>query len=229
MTDGDAEKREGEPQGRKVVLHFVRHGEAGYSGRDDGEGFLTEKGKEQARGIAAQIYQELPKGAVVEFLSSNRERAEQTTKAIQEKIKELEENSRKDLVFHNDKIKSFNHLGISDEITDEYLDLIKQEESPIRFWLENPGKTPMEAQRNLGGFLRHMARFTSHLKPGSDVHVIFAVHSGPTEVFLGQLFNDSSIESLANCEQFIVELPVAGKSARVKFKDLDKTVELANE
>lgn len=225
-TSQDLDARESEPAERKVVLHFVRHGSAGYSGRDDTEGYLTEKGKEQTEVVAEQIYQQLPKGVIIEFLSSNRERAVKTVKAIEEKIKELEINKGKDLIFHNDQIKTFKRLGISNEITQEYLNLIGQKENPIKYWLEHPGKTSDEVHKNFGSFVRHISRFTNNLGPGPDIHIIFSVHSGPSEVFVGQLLKDSSLRSLANCEQFTLELSKANVPAVISYQDQRKEINL---
>lgn len=220
------ETKEFEPEGRKVVLHFVRHGDSKYKGRDDNEGYLTEKGREQARAVAEEIYQKLPEGAIIEYLSSDRERAVGTGKVIEERIRELETENGKNLIFHGDEVKTFKRLGISDEITQEYLDLINKKEWPIRYWLEHPGKTSEEVQRNLGGFMKHMSRFTNNLGPGPDVHIIFPVHSGPTEVFVGQLFGDSSIRSLANCEQFTLELSNTNRPAVISYKDIKENINL---
>jgi len=220
------ESQEQERQSREVVLHFVRHGEAKYIGGGDAEGHLTDRGREQAKKIAEEIYQQLPDGAIIEFLSSNRKRAVETVEAVARKIQELETKQSKNLIFHNDRAKALERLGISGEITQEYLDLIAQRECPIGYWLEHPGKTPDEVQKNLGGFLRHMSRFTQNLSSGHDIHVIFAIHSGPTEVFAGRLLKDPSIGPLANCEQFTIAIPVNGRTAKVNYKDLERQIPL---
>lgn len=227
MELNQRETKEVEPKDRKVVLHFVRHGDAGYSGKNDAEGYLTEKGREQAYKIGEQIYQDLPEGAILEFLSSNRERAVKTVEAIEEKIKELERVQNKNLIFHDgkrEKTLTYERLGISDEITQEYFGLIAQKESPIRYWLEHPGKTPDEVQKNFGSFVRHMSRLANNLNPGPDVHIIFPTHSGPTEVFAGQILEDPSIRSLANCEQFTIELSKANIPAVISYKDQRKEI-----
>lgn len=222
----DKDTKEVEPKGRKVILHFVRHGAAGYSGRDDAEGYLTEKGEEQAEAVAEQIYEQLPEGAIIESLSSNRGRAVGTAKVIEKKMRELEVDKGKGLIFHGDQVKTLNRLGISDEITQEYLDLINEKEWPIRYWLEHPGKTPDEIKKNFGSFTRHMSRFTSKLGPGPEIHLIIPVHSGPTEVFVGQLLGDSTVPSLANCEQFTLELSNTKAPAVISYKDIKEKINL---
>ena len=118
------EIKEKEPRERNIVLYFVRHGDAGYANRQDMSGFLTEKGKEQAKEAADNLYQELPEGAVVEFISSDLTRAKQTTEAIKKELEELNSdfvNSKK-ISIHNNRvlkaeIKTYKRLAISDAHT----------------------------------------------------------------------------------------------------------------
>jgi hypothetical protein len=42
---------------------------------------------------------------------------------------------------------------------------------------------------------------------GPEVHIVVVSHTGPSEVFVGKLINRTNLESLANCEEFKIELP----------------------
>lgn len=235
MTEAlDEQEKERLPVGRKVVIHYVRHGEAVYAGEEDRDGALTTLGQEQADKIGEQIYHELPKGAVIEGLSSFRRRAIQTNQRIIDKIRQLENESdepdKKGLIFRNPKVKTFAKLSVSDQHNDEYLDLVAQGKNPATFWLNHPGQTPQEIKENFNGFLRHLARFARQLSPtGPEVHLIVTIHTGPSEVFVGSLLGVSLIGSLKNCEQFTVELPVSGNAARIHYKNIDQDIAFPHE
>ena len=230
MSDSDVETREGEPPGRKVVLHFVRHGEADYDSKDDAEGYLTEKGREQALEAGEKIYQELPDGVVVDFISSSRRRALQTTEAIREKIKELEEAGNKKIIFHDQKreqVLPYERLGMSDGMTAEALLLRRKEKKDeVDYWLEHPGKIPDEIENNFGSFLNHMSSFAHKLGTGPAVHIILTTHHGPSEVSVGKLRNKAAIEPLTNCEEFTITIPTSGRDIEIKYKDLEEKVRL---
>lgn len=224
MEQDQKEIKEVDHQARKVVLHFVRHGETSYSNRNDVEGCLTDKGREQARKAAEEIYQQLPEGAVVAFISSDRKRAKQTTEVIGEKITSLEQSQNKRLFLYNQGVKTIERLGISNEAAQEYLSLIAQKENPTAYWLENPGKTADEIQRNFGSLLRHFTRFANHLgSTGPEIHVVLVTHN-PVEVFVGKLLGVAKVEPLGNCEQFVLELPVSQRKAVLNYKDQRKEV-----
>src|SRR3990167_2425007 len=229
MSDSDVETREGESQGRKVVLHFVRHGEAGYSGWDDAEGDLTEKGKVQAALAGEKIFKELPKGVVVEFLSSHRRRAVETIAIIEKKIEELAQVDDKDFLLHKKQKKetlSYQRLGMSDEMTWEALKLRRQKEEEVIYWLQHEGKIPEEIEKNFGSLFKHLSYFTRHLSVGPDVHIILSTHTGSAEVLVGKLLGKTSIDTLANCEEFTITMPTSGRDIEIKYKDLEERVKL---
>ncbi|MFH0937506.1 MAG: histidine phosphatase family protein [Candidatus Daviesbacteria bacterium] len=220
-----SEDKEKEQLGRKFVLHFIRHGSAAYTGSDDRDGYLTERGCEQAKGVAKEIYEELPAGAVVEFVSSDRVRARQTAETIQEELCNLEDESNKDLIFHGYDVKTFNHIGLSGELTEEYLNLIDEKKSPVHTWLSNPSPSSAESERGFQDFLGHLSHFAQRLPiNGPDIHVIAVSHTGPSEVFVGRLLNNPEIGSLANCEQFTIELPVTKDQVVVNYKGQRKEI-----
>lgn len=217
------ESAEQEPQGRQVVLHFIRHGESGYNGRDDAEGYLTEKGREQAEKVAETLFQKIPDGAIIDFLSSDRVRAGQMGDTIRKKMGELAESDDKNFIFHNENTKTFRRLGISDELTQEYLNLISQKERPIAYWLEHSGDNIAQTEAGFRDFLAHFSRFAHKLGPkGPEIHIISIVHSGPSEVFAGRLLNQSSLAPLANGEEFKIEIPCVGATANIVYKDFEQ-------
>lgn len=223
---GDKEK---ESISRKVVLHFVRHGAAEYSGRSDAEGYLTSKGKEQAIEAAEKLYQQLPDGVILDFLSSNRRRAVETAEAIKRKVQEIECSQSKHIIFHNNRRKEmliYSRLGMSDDMTQEALDLKGQGKKEINHWLNNPGKTSSEIEKNFFSFLRHMLSFAHQLGDGTDIHIVIVTHTGPSEVFVGKLLNKNTMESLENCEEFTIALPTSEKQITVNFRDIKQEVPL---
>ncbi len=236
------ESREKEPRERNVVLYFVRHGDAGYSGRQDMSGFLTEKGKEQAQKAAEDLYQELPKEAIVEFISSDLKRSDQTTKEMKEKLEELNEDPQnaKKILIHNNRInedgdsrrpeiKTYKKLAISDEHTKEFFRLSRDAEGnrqdAVTAWLNNPDKTVEEMENDFRNLIRHFDRLSHHVSSGPDIYIVATTHGGKADVAIGRFLDENLKTQLNNCEAFKISLLANGQTT-LTFRDKTKNVSI---
>ncbi|MCL5784730.1 MAG: histidine phosphatase family protein [Patescibacteria group bacterium] len=244
MTEESVDSREKSPQPRKrnIILYFVRHGAAGYSSRQDMAGYLTETGREQAREAAKTLYQELPEGAVVEFLSSDLNRAEETTEEMKKETERLNDdpqNSKKVFIHHGkvikdegeerEKIKTYARLAISDDHTREFFSLSKdesgKEQDAVKVWLDNPNQNVIEMEDNFRSFLRHFNRFSRHVSPGPDIYIVSTVHGGASDVAIGRFLGENALGRLINCEAFKISLLTDGQTT-LTFRDETKTISL---
>lgn len=221
----DSENREREPQPRKVILHFIRHGEAEYEEFDDYEGNLTEKGRQQARQAGVKLFNDLPYGAIVAFHSSSRLRTRQTAQEIQKELTELVRKSGKTIVFHNESPKPFNRLAISDKATEEWLKVLFKGQNPVDYFLDNPTEATEKDRENFNSYLSKLANFAKKLPPqGRDVHIIAITHTGPSEVFIQSLTGQRPEGSLANCEEFKISLPISGQAPTLTYKGVSSEI-----
>lgn len=219
----DPVEKSPELRNRNIILYFVRHGAAGYSGRQDMAGYLTQKGREQARQAARTLFSQLPQGAVVEFLSSNLNRAEETSEEMKhelERLNDAPENLKKLEIHHGrvvkgdegeqEKVKTYQRLAISDDHTREFFRLSKDEEGneqdAVQVWLDNPNQSVAEMEGNFRNFIRHFNRLSRYVSPGSDIYIVSTVHGGASDVAIGRLVGENSLGRLENCETFKISL-----------------------
>lgn len=221
--------QERESTSRAIVIHFIRHGQAQYTHKDDLERHLTDKGREQVREAASVLFDKLGEGEIVGFYSSPRRRAKETVEEIQKELKKLCQERDKSLMIHNFIPKTFNRLNIDDQASVEYLNLIyEQKQDPVDFWLKNPGETSQRIERNFRRFLEKFQGLASRLSPvGPNIHLVCVTHTGPSEVFIGGLLGGRHPGNLDNCERFSLRIPVATeKSSTLSFKDQTQEVDL---
>lgn len=223
-----AEIQEKEVFSRQVILHFLRHGKAGYRGKDDHDGYLTDEGYEQARKAGQLLSEEIPNGAIVVFDSSPRPRCIQTAETARDEMIKKGEESNKHFYLHSERVKTFERIGLNDKATEEALDLTFAGKDPIKTWLENPNETVEGFEKGFLSLVNKIKGFSLKLNPdGPDVHIIIVSHTGPSEVFVGRLLKEKSIDPLANCEEFQIALPVSKKlAASITYKRKTNTLSL---
>lgn len=227
----ESELQEKESRKRNVFLYFVRHGDAEYASRQDAEGYLTPKGKDQAKKAAEVLYKELPSEALVEIISSNRKRAEETALTFKNTLNELTKDTNKNITIHHPQqgVRLDEHLGMSDELTQEALDLRAlsdiegDNQDEVAAWLKNPGQSTEEIENNFRQVLQYFDRISRRISSGRDLYIVAVTHTGPSEVFIGRLLNNIPEGRLANCETFKISLLTNGKTD-LSFKDLHQEI-----
>lgn len=198
------ENKEKEIKDREVVLHFIRHGSSDYKSRDDQEGFLTDKGREQASDSAKKLMDEIPEGSVVSFYSSQLNRARETIDIIRDSFEKNESH-----IPHGQGSKPFKKFEVSPEATREYLGYAYRDKvDPIATWLNNPTEAILDSEKNFHNFYDKISNFTKKLPSnGPDIHMLIVSHSGPLEFFAGRMIRKTDIAPLNNCEEFQIKIP----------------------
>jgi broad specificity phosphatase PhoE len=200
------EDREKEQSTRQIVLHFIRHAEAKYSGRQDFEGELTDEGRRQSLQAAKRLFKELSQDSVLAIYSSPRLRAQQTAMLIKLELEKLGRIGDKRLFFHS-PTKTFSRFDLTDKMTRGSLDLMEEGGDFVKTWLAHPG----QIATGFNSFFKKFFKLAGRIDPvGPDLHVVMVTHSGPSEVFAAGLTKDGLTGSLDNCEEFKIELPVCG-------------------
>lgn len=220
--------KEGEKDQREIVIHFIRHGEASYVSKDDIEGELTERGREQARQAALALFNQLKEGEIIGFYSSPRKRAQETAEEIRQEIERLCQEGKRIIVVHSPKTPQFRRLSIDDQLTHEWIELARiQKQDPIDFWLKNPGESSEKIENNFRTFLSKFSGLASRLLPvGPNIHLVCITHTGPSEVFVGRLLGSQHPGNLANCEEFTIKLAtVKDKHPILEFKGREQVVD----
>lgn len=219
------ESREKDQSTRQVVIHFIRHGETEYDKVEDYKGNLTELGRQQAREAGERLFNELPEGAIIVYHSSSRLRTIQTAQEIQSEIVELATKSGKNILFHNEKPKAFSRLAVSDKATEEWLDVLFKGQNPVDYFLDNPTEATEEDRKHFNSYLSKFADFTKKLNPqGPDIHIVAVTHTGPSEIFIQGLTGQRPEGSLANCEEFKINLPVSSQGPILTYKGVSSEI-----
>jgi len=235
MIEGESrgvEHKEGEPSGREIDFHLLRHAEAAGEGIDVP---LSETGQVQAQEAAQALLQEVVAkgGGAIKFMASPVRRARETAEIMQQTIEaalaeQKISNVRLMLLRQREALHS---AGVIGPLKAQGI------EDPVEYWLSHPesvaGANPEAVAERLRGVINHLQALSDRLPPGERIHYVGVTHEVPQAALLNNLSGKTLNElggRIKNCEP--IEINFQGDSdsgPELVFRDFRMSLEAGNE